>query len=125
MHEMAITQSVIDAVCEHAAGRRVHCVTVTVGALCAVVPDAMRFCFELAAEGTVTEGADLEIVEVAGAARCRGCGTEFELTYPILLCRACGGADVEVRSGQELRITSMEVESTCAQPVDAGTTRRR
>ena len=57
MHEMAITQSVVDAVCEHAAGRRVHSVRLEVGALCAVVPDAMQFCFELATEGTVADGA--------------------------------------------------------------------
>ncbi|MET7772284.1 hydrogenase maturation nickel metallochaperone HypA [Nocardia sp. NPDC005366] len=125
MHEMAITRSVIDAVCEHAAGRRVHSVTVAVGGLCAVVPDAMRFCFELAAEGTVAEGASLEIVDVPGAAQCRDCGAEFVLTDPILLCPECGGVNVDVRAGQELRITSMEVSPACAQPVDVGTTRQR
>ena len=57
MHEMAMTQSVVDAVCEHAAGRRVHSVKVEIGALCAVVPDSMQFCFELATEGTVADGA--------------------------------------------------------------------
>ena len=57
---MAITQSVVDAVCEHAAGRRVHSVKLEVGALCAVVPDSMQFCFELATEGTVADGASLD-----------------------------------------------------------------
>jgi len=124
MHEMAITQSVIDTVCEHAAGARVHSVTVEVGALCGVVPDAMRFCFELAAEGTVAEGAQLEIQIVPGTARCRTCGTaEFALADLILLC-PCGSADVEVRSGRELRIRTMEVSQTCAQPVDAARTPR-
>lgn len=96
MHELAITQSVVDTVCEHAAGTRVHSVTVEVGALCAVVPDAMQFCFELAAEGTVAEGARLEIHIVPGTARCRSCGVEFGLADLILLC-PCGSADVEVR----------------------------
>ncbi|MEU4340538.1 hydrogenase maturation nickel metallochaperone HypA [Nocardia sp. NPDC023852] len=123
MHEMAITQSVIDAVCEHAAGRRVYSITVEVGALCAVVPGAMRFCFELAAEATVAEGAELILVEIPGAAACRSCGAEFRLADPILLC-ACGSADVEIRSGRELRIRSMEVSETCAQPADVATTRR-
>ena len=61
MHEMALTQSVVDAVCEHAAGRHVHSVKVQIGALCAVVPDAMQFCFELATEGTVADGARLDL----------------------------------------------------------------
>lgn len=108
MHEMAITQSVLDAVCDHAAGRRVHSVALEVGALCAVVPDSMQFCFELAAEGTVADGARLDIAIRPGSAHCHGCGTDFPLCDPILLC-ACGSADVEVRTGRELRILSMEV----------------
>ena len=53
MHELSITQSVVDAVCERADGRPVHSVKVQVGALTAVVPEAMRFCFELVVAGTV------------------------------------------------------------------------
>ena len=108
MHEMAITQSVVDAVCEHAAGRRVHSVRVQVGALCAVVPDAMTFCFGLAAEGTAADGARLDLDVQPGSARCRTCGQDFTLSDLILLC-PCGSADVEVLAGRDLRIVSMEV----------------
>ncbi|WP_192722375.1 hydrogenase maturation nickel metallochaperone HypA [Mycobacterium sp. OAS707] len=108
MHEMAITQSVVDAVCEHAAGRHVQSVKVEVGALCAVVPDAMQFCFELATEGTLADGARLDLNVQPGSARCRGCGKNFELLDLILLC-PCGSADVEVLTGRDLRILSMEV----------------
>lgn len=105
---MAITQSVVDAVCEHAAGRRVHSVKLQVGALCAVVPDSMQFCFELATEGTLADGARLELNLQPGAARCRTCGERFELRDLILLC-PCGSADVEVTAGRDLKILSMEV----------------
>jgi hydrogenase nickel incorporation protein HypA/HybF len=108
MHEMALTQSLVEAVCEHAAGRRVHSVKLEVGALCAVVPDAMTFCFELATEGTVADGARLDVDIRPGTARCRSCGKHFELTDPILLC-PCGSADVEVLAGRDLKILSMEV----------------
>ncbi len=108
MHEMAITQSVVDAVCEHAAGRRVHSVKLEVGALCAVVPDSMQFCFDLATEGTVADGARLELDVLPGQAHCRTCGRDFELPDLILLC-PCGSADVEVLAGKDLRILSMEV----------------
>jgi hydrogenase nickel incorporation protein HypA/HybF len=108
MHEMALTQSVVDSVCEHAAGRRVYSVKVEVGALCAVVPDAMAFCFEMAVEGTVADGARLDIDVRPGAAHCRGCDAHFELSDPILLC-PCGSADVEVLAGRDLKILSMEV----------------
>ncbi|MBF6213279.1 hydrogenase maturation nickel metallochaperone HypA [Nocardia puris] len=118
MHEMAITQSVVDAVCEHAAGRTVYRVVLEVGALCAVVPDAMDFCFELATEGTVAQGALLDIHTVAARARCRCCDSEFEVAGFILLC-PCGSADVEIAAGRELRIRSMEVSEQCAPPADA------
>ncbi|MFH5209858.1 hydrogenase maturation nickel metallochaperone HypA [Antrihabitans spumae] len=108
MHEMSITQSVVDAVCLHAAGRHVNSVKLQVGALCAVVPDSMQFCFELVTEGTIMEGALLEIEQPPGAAHCRGCGTDFAVRDFVLLCD-CGSADVDVVSGRELRIMSMEV----------------
>lgn len=108
MHEMAITQSVVDAVCDHAAGRRVHSVRVEVGALCAIVPDAMLFCFELATEGTVADGARLDLDVRPGHAHCRTCDAEFALADVILLC-PCGSADVEVLAGRDMRILSMEV----------------
>jgi len=108
MHEMAITQSVVDAVCEHAAGRRVHSVRVQVGALCGVVPDAMEFCFGLASEGTVADGASLNLDIQPASAHCRTCNDEFAMSDLILLC-PCGSADVEVLAGRDLKILSMEV----------------
>ena len=108
MHEMAITQSVVDAVCEHAAGRRVHSVRLEVGALCAVVPDSMQFCFDMATAGTVADGARLDVDVQPGAAHCRSCDRDFVLHDLILLC-PCGSADVEVVAGRDLKILSMEV----------------
>jgi hydrogenase nickel incorporation protein HypA/HybF len=66
VHELSITQSVVDAVSEHAAGSRVLAVRVTVGRLCGVAPDAMRLCFELITEGTQLQGARLDIDVLAG-----------------------------------------------------------
>lgn len=108
MHELSITQSVVDAVCERAAGRPVRSVRLQVGMLTAVVADSMRFCFELVTEGTVMEGARLEIERPPGSAHCRACDTDFTLTDLVLLC-GCGSADVAVTSGRELRIISMEL----------------
>ncbi|MGV9744411.1 hydrogenase maturation nickel metallochaperone HypA [Rhodococcus zopfii] len=108
MHELSIAQNVVEAVCERADGRRVRSVRMVVGALCAVVPDSMHFCFELAATGTAAEGARLDLETPAGVGHCRQCGADLALTDPILLC-PCGSSDVEVRSGRELTIVSMEV----------------
>jgi hydrogenase nickel incorporation protein HypA/HybF len=101
MHELAIAQSVVDAVLDRLPENRVTRVVLQVGKLSGVEPDALRFCFELA-------GAELEIVEPAGLAWCETCRTEFGLSRPILLC-ACGSADVRVISGDQLLISSVKV----------------
>jgi hydrogenase nickel incorporation protein HypA/HybF len=106
MHELAITQSVVDAVTERTGSAPVATVRVRVGRLAGVVPDAMRFCFELVTAGTPLEGATLEFDQPAGRGRCRTCGEEVELADLILLCR-CGSADVEVVAGRELAVASV------------------
>jgi hydrogenase nickel incorporation protein HypA/HybF len=108
MHELAITQSLIDAIVEQLGHARVTAVNVQVGKVSGVVPDAIRFCFDLVAEGTPVEGALLRIDEPAGLARCRSCGDEFAVDDLVLLC-PCGSADVELRRGSELLLTSVEV----------------
>ncbi len=114
MHEMAITQSVVDMVLERTPGAQVASVQVQVGRLAGVVPDAMRFCFELATTGTSLEGAQLQIEETPGRASCRACGDEFDVADLVLLC-PCGSADVRIVAGQELLVTSVRiVEQPCA-----------
>ncbi|HEY6531288.1 MAG TPA: hydrogenase maturation nickel metallochaperone HypA [Acidimicrobiales bacterium] len=108
VHEMAITQSVIEAVAERSGGRPVTRVTLVIGTLSGVVADSVRFCFDLATSGTALEGATLEIVEVRGRARCRDCGDEVELPDFLALC-TCGSADLEILAGEELTVASAEV----------------
>ena len=108
MHELAITQSVVDAVTARTGGATVAAVRLRVGRLSGVVPDAMRFCFDLVTEGTPLAGARLDIDEPEGRAHCRDCGDDFALTDLILLC-PCGSADVEVTAGRELAVASVEV----------------
>jgi hydrogenase nickel incorporation protein HypA/HybF len=106
VHELAITQGVVDAVTERTGTARVATVRVRVGRLAGVVPDAMRFCFELVTSGTALDGAVLEIDQPEGRGRCRTCGADFVLADLILLC-ACGSADVEVLAGRELAVASV------------------
>lgn len=108
MHELSITQNVVDVVLDRTGARTVTAVHLSVGRLSGVVPDAMRFCFELVAEGTPLAGAQLCIEQPEGWATCRSCDERFQLPDPILLC-PCGSADVHVISGRELAVTSVEV----------------
>jgi hydrogenase nickel incorporation protein HypA/HybF len=106
MHELAITQSVVSAVTERTGRVPVAIVRLRVGRLAGVVPDAMRFCFELVTAGTPLEGAALEIEQPEGRGHCRTCGEDFALADLILLC-SCGSADVDVLAGRELAVASV------------------
>jgi len=108
MHELAIAEEIVAIVADRTSGARVRRIVIEVGRLCAVVPDAMRFCFDLATEGTVAEGARLEIVEVPGRGRCRACGSDVVLERPFGRC-GCGGTDLEWLAGEELRIRDVEL----------------
>jgi hydrogenase nickel incorporation protein HypA/HybF len=108
VHELGIALEIVDAACERAGGRRVTRVVLELGMLTAVLPDALQFCFDAATEGTLLEGAVLEIRQRPGVARCRACGTEFELVRAFGRCR-CGGSALDWLSGEELRIREMEV----------------
>ncbi|HME19747.1 MAG TPA: hydrogenase maturation nickel metallochaperone HypA [Acetobacteraceae bacterium] len=107
MHELGIAASVVDVCAEQAAGARVLRVRVEVGRLTAVLPDALRFVFDVCAHGTALEGAELEIVDIPGRARCEACGQTVALSEPYGLC-ACGGM-LRIVSGEELRVKDMEV----------------
>ena len=108
VHELSITQSVVDAVAQHVDGARVLGVRLRIGRLSGVVPESVRFCFDLLADGTCLQGARLDIDEPPGRALCRSCGTEFDLHDLVLLC-PCGSAEVTVVAGRELSISSVEV----------------
>jgi hydrogenase nickel incorporation protein HypA/HybF len=108
MHELGIVTEVVAAVEGRAAGRRVRRVVLQIGQLTAIAPDAVRFCFDLVAEGTAVEGAVLEIVETPGRARCRACDSEIGVAWPIFAC-ACGAVDLDVLAGDEVLIREMEV----------------
>lgn len=107
MHELAIAESVVATVLERTEGR-VSVVRLRVGQMSGVVPDALTFCFELAAAGSRLEGAVLEIETQPGRAHCRSCDEEFLMDDALLLC-PCGSADAELLAGRELAVKSVEV----------------
>lgn len=108
MHELALMRSLVDTVEARLPSERVRVVRLEVGRLSCALPDALRFCFDLCAQGTVLEGADLEILEIAGRASCRSCGREGPIEPPVPLC-ACGSADLDILAGSELRLKEVEV----------------
>lgn len=113
MHEMAIAQGILDIALQ-TAGRhdaaRVAGVKVLVGELTGIVPEALTFGFEALAQGTIAEGAVLAISPIPLTGRCRDCGAEGAIDKYCFTCGSCGSYAVELVSGRELMVESVEVD---------------
>ena len=118
MHELSVASAVIDTATRHADGRPVTVVAVRVGGLRQVVPDSLRFYFEIVSRDTVCAGARLELIEVDPRLHCADCGREWEALYPGFRCPDCASGEVTVVGGEELQVEYIEVEEP--QPVGAG-----
>lgn len=108
MHELSLMRSLVDTIEARPPAGRIRVVRLEVGRLSCVLPDALRFCFELCARGSLLEGADLEILEIPGRASCRSCGREGPIEPPLPICE-CGSSDLDILAGSELRLKNLEV----------------
>lgn len=113
MHEMAIALALIEqaeTAAKEQGARAIPGITVVVGRLSGVDPDALRAVFDLAAEETLAAGATLAIELVEARVRCRMCGKQSRPQPPFMTCVECGALDVELECGRELYIKSMDVD---------------
>ena len=116
MHELSIATSIVETVSAIAAEQEatVSAVTVRVGTLSSVVPDALRFAWDVATRGTAVDGAVLHIDEVEAAVWCPECTAEHAIPGGRLRCPVCGTATPRVVRGRELEILSLEINDDIA-----------
>jgi hydrogenase nickel incorporation protein HypA/HybF len=110
---MSLTESLI-ALIEEEAGKqgfsRVRTVRLAIGALGHVDPEAIRFCFDAVARGTLVEGAQLAIRTVPGQAWCLDCAKTVRVTERGAACPECGRYALQVTGGDDLRLEELEVD---------------
>jgi hydrogenase nickel incorporation protein HypA/HybF len=113
MHEMAVTQSMIDLVLDEArkgGARKVKSINLVLGELSGVVGDCVQFYFGLMSKDTIAEGATISFNTVATQAKCRQCAKVFEVKESNWICPECHSVGVELVAGNELFVESIEVE---------------
>ena len=113
MHEMGIAMEIIDiavaSIPVEMEAARVESVNLRVGKLSAIVPESLRFCFDVAIKETRLEGAELNIEQVPVVAMCKECGAKWTIEEPAFSCKKCKSGSIELISGKELDIISIEV----------------
>ena len=113
MHEMSLAESVLRIIEDEARAHglhRVRGVTLEIGKLAAVEPEAMRFAFTAVTQDTLAEGAGLTLREIPGEGRCAACGAAVQMEDALALCPQCGSGAVLVTGGDRMRIVELEAE---------------
>jgi hydrogenase nickel incorporation protein HypA/HybF len=113
VHEMGITQSLLDmsvSQAREAGAAAVKQINLVIGDMSSVLDDSVQFYFDFISKGSIAEGAKLVFKRVPIKARCRKCGTEFNPGGDNWKCPACDDLGIEIISGSEFYMESIEVE---------------
>lgn len=113
MHELSVTQSLLNLVLEEAGLRNVSKITkvnLVIGELTGLEDESIRFYFDVLSENTIAHGAKLNFTKIKAQFRCRECGNIFERGNFTFNCPVCGAKGILVEKGKEFYIDSIEVE---------------
>jgi hydrogenase nickel incorporation protein HypA/HybF len=110
VHEVSLSRQLAAAVDRARHGRQVAAVHVEIGDLRQVVPDSLSYAWTFVVRGTPLEGARLEICRCPTVLSCVDCGVDVALGPEFgFACRACGSADTRLVSGEQFRLTAIDV----------------
>ena len=112
MHELSITQSILSIALEQAEAAKASRITginLTIGELTGIVDDCVQFYFELLSKDTIAAEATLSFDRPSTKLRCRQCDTIFSLDNPNWACPDCREQRIEIVSGRECSVASIEV----------------
>lgn len=113
MHELAVTQSILDISLRHAQkvdAKRIVTINLVVGKFSTIVDDSVQFYWDMIAEGTIAQGAKLHFTRVPAEMKCSDCGNTFEPDDKTFACPKCLSPKVRISKGEELRVESIDVE---------------
>ncbi|WP_022667956.1 hydrogenase maturation nickel metallochaperone HypA [Desulfospira joergensenii] len=113
MHEMGIAQQLVqialDAIPDDIEDPRIEALNLRIGKLASVVEHSLTFCFEIITKDTPLENARLVIEAVPVRIKCKTCDHQWEADTPMFRCPKCEDGEIEMISGREIDITSMEL----------------
>jgi len=116
MHELSLGQALVTTVLRELEERQIpagdlRAARIAVGRLHQVVPDALTFAYEQLTRDTPAAGSKLEIRMVPLQATCPSCGWDGEIELPVFLCAKCRKAGLKLRTGLELYLEALEIDS--------------
>jgi hydrogenase nickel incorporation protein HypA/HybF len=113
MHEMSLAEGVIQVLETESKRQHFHAVKtiwLEIGALAGVEIPALEFAFDVVRRHTIAENAQLQIIEIPAQAWCMPCGKTVEIKQRYEACPVCGSYQLQVSSGDQMRIKELEVD---------------
>lgn len=112
MHEMSLLEDLLAMLEQNAQAegyRRIKKISLEIGRLSCVEPDALRFAFDVVMNNTLAEQAELEIVRIDGEGRCSHCGQTVPMETRHDPCSVCGRPGVTICQGDAMRVLDLIV----------------
>lgn len=119
MHELAVTENILDIATRHAVqanASRVTDINITIGRLSSIVDDSVQFYWDIVSKDTICQGATLHFLRIPARLQCLDCGHEYILESELTPCPSCGGVRVNTLSGNEFWLESLEIERESDKP---------
>jgi hydrogenase nickel incorporation protein HypA/HybF len=113
MHELSVTQSLLDIALRHAEQAEAKHITdlhIVMGELSSMVDDSIQFYWDIIAKGTMAEQAVLHFRRVPAELQCMTCSEKYHPTDRELACPKCNGINTRIIAGQEFALESIDVE---------------
>ena len=117
MHELAVTEAILDVVLKSAekeSAKRVRTVSLKIGEFSDLKAEWIQRYFDYLSRGTVAEEARIEVETTPPSFLCDSCGSSFSLSLKgvdRVRCPQCGGASCTLTGGMEYRVERLEIES--------------
>jgi hydrogenase nickel incorporation protein HypA/HybF len=114
MHELAVTESILEITLRHAdqaGAEKVTDIHLVIGELASIVDDSVQFYWDMVAQDTLAEGAKLHFRRIPAEMECLDCGSRYHPGEGQLRCPGCENGRVRVIAGEEFRLEAIEVDS--------------
>ncbi len=112
MHEVSMMQNTLDiaiAQAQQKGATSIESLTLNIGELSGVIPEALEFAFEVLIRGTIAENAQLEIKTIPVVCYCQKCDRNFQPDNYIYECPECEEISTNIIEGRELQLASLVV----------------
>ena len=113
MHELAVTESLLNTACDYAIknnAQRVISLNIIIGELSSIIGDSVQFYWDIISENTICEKSTLVFDKIPAKFICQSCGREFEINGELRPCPECGSMDLRTTQGGEFLLESIEIE---------------